>query len=36
MQQLHVMGFPLDLCKKALVKVNNEGIQQALDCLFTL
>ena len=30
------MGFPLDICKKAAIKVHNESVSKALDIIFDL
>lgn len=30
------MGFPVELCKKALIKVKNESIEAAADALMSL
>jgi uncharacterized UBP type Zn finger protein len=36
LQQLHNMGFPLTVCKKALQRTNNEGLDKALDVIFDI
>ena len=33
LEQLVLMGFPQELCKKALIAVKNESIQAVLDCI---
>lgn len=35
-EQLIMMGFPAELCKKALIKVKNESLQIAADALMEL
>ena len=36
LDQIVAMGFPIELAKKALIAVNNEGLEQAMDALLEL
>ena len=36
LQQLKEMGFPTHICKKAIMKSNNEGLDKALDLIFEI
>ena len=35
-EALYGMGFPVDLARKALIKVKNAGVSAALDIILTI